>query len=34
MREAFVQGAGNAEDRMLAEKLWPYQDTMDNKTDR
>lgn len=33
MREAFVQGVDTAEDRMLAEKLWPYQDTMDNKTD-
>lgn len=24
MREAFVAGAGNEEDRMLADKLWPY----------
>lgn len=29
MRNAFVEAAGN-EDRLLAEKLWPYQDTTDN----
>ena len=28
MRDAFVEAAGNEEDRLLAEKLWPYQDTI------
>jgi hypothetical protein len=28
-KEAFVRGAENEEDRDLAEKLWPYQDTID-----
>jgi hypothetical protein len=30
MRDAFVGAADNEEDRQLAEKLWPYQDTTDN----
>jgi hypothetical protein len=30
MRDAFIEGAGNEDDKMLAEKLWPYQDTIDN----
>jgi hypothetical protein len=30
MRHAFVGAADNEEDRQLAEKLWPYQDTTDN----
>jgi hypothetical protein len=30
MRDAFVGAAGNEEDGILAEKLWPYQDTTDN----
>jgi hypothetical protein len=30
MRDAFVQAADNEEDRLLAEKLWPYRDTRDN----
>ncbi|KAF4625572.1 hypothetical protein G7Y89_g12596 [Cudoniella acicularis] len=29
MRDAFIEAADN-EDRLLAEKLWPYQDTMEN----
>lgn len=27
MREAFIEAADNEEDKFLAEKLWPYQDT-------
>jgi hypothetical protein len=27
MRDAFIEAADNEEDRLLAEKLWPYQDT-------
>ena len=30
IRGAFVAAAENEEDRALAEKLWPYQDTIDN----
>jgi hypothetical protein len=30
MRNAFVAAADNEEDRLLAEKLWPYQDTTVN----
>ncbi|KAL2071900.1 hypothetical protein VTL71DRAFT_13135 [Oculimacula yallundae] len=30
MRDAFVGAAENKEDRLLAEKLWPYQDATDN----
>lgn len=30
MRDAFVRAADNEEDRLLAEKLWPYQDATDN----
>ncbi|KAH6721582.1 kinase-like domain-containing protein [Leptodontidium sp. MPI-SDFR-AT-0119] len=30
MREAFIGAADNEEDRLLAEKLWPYQDATDN----
>lgn len=29
MRNAFVGAADNEEDRLLAQRLWPYQDTMD-----
>ena len=29
MRDAFIRAAENEEDRLLAEKLWPYQDTTD-----
>jgi hypothetical protein len=29
MKEAFVGGADNEEDRILAEKLWPYQDRVE-----
>jgi hypothetical protein len=29
MRNAFIGAADNKEDRLLAEKLWPYQDTTD-----
>jgi hypothetical protein len=29
MRDAFIGAAGNEEDRLPAEKLWPYQDTTD-----
>jgi hypothetical protein len=31
MRGAFVAAAENEEDRVLAEKLWPYQNTIDNQ---
>jgi len=26
MRDAFVEGSDNEENKLLAEKLWPYQD--------
>jgi hypothetical protein len=27
LRDAFIEAADNEEDRLLAKKLWPYQDT-------
>lgn len=28
MRDAFIEGADDEEEKMLTEKLWPYQDTI------